>query len=642
MVFSLPSLPSGLLGGLIDTSPQVFYPPTRNTPTKTSRARSTSKSSVRSNFAIESPSRQTVSLPSQSHPNAHTPLAPNNNVGNLLPASASVTDLTGEWEPLANGGLAGIARRSSISSHASFDGGIRSCSSPSPTKTPTRPTHRRCHSAQPAALSSPNSKYTLPPPPTGKLQDFSLSRNPLASTSAISLPTLVEGEAEVQPSTASRRSMPPSPLIRPFSCRKISPVSPSMKSDMTLDEESEDEADGEGDVSGMRHIKLSLGRANSTSSVPPPSVNKPLLDGHSSMLPPPLNPIDIAYASSSKAHPKMPTRPLLSPRSWSVQDIHSLSTGPVKGLHSRRSSVSSTSSVSDIAVLATWSFPTAATVRGSIADPPGQEPIPERGRQPGPSERLKERLRNIPGVETGPLPVSGSLPNVNSPSRKPVNSGNGVIRPSRPLPSYLRNGHRHTHSSPNLLAIPSAITPSRSGAMGPPALPSSPSNPPLPPPRPFPRRPTTSRLRQPNPLSMPNRPLPSHQSQSSIGSGGAKELGSSPGSSGSLSETSTLCPSPTISVKSLPSVTVQSDTEDNISKDDNSKAWWSFTPFSKRDRSQSSERAADSMKQGIGVRLVSDDEEVFGPQIALRSNDWETPASVSIEDTEDYIDLEDM
>ncbi|WWC71143.1 uncharacterized protein I206_105096 [Kwoniella pini CBS 10737] len=623
MVFSLPSLPSGILGGLIDTSPQVFYPPTRNTPTKPSRARSTSKSSVRSN--IDSPSGQLIPLPSPTV----TPLGQNQNVGNLLPASASVKDLTGDWEPLVSGGIAGN-KRVSIGSDLSAEYGGRSCSSPSTAKTPTRPNHRRSQSAQPATLSSPNSQYSLPPPPTGKLQEFSKSRNSLASTSAISLPTLIEGELD-GPGQTSKRSMPPSPLIRPFGARKISPVSPSMKSDLTLEEES----DEDGDIPKLKFVKSSLGRANSTSSVPPPLVNRSTPDGYFTMPPPSLNSINITYSPSSEAQNKSTAKPLLSPRSWSVQDIHSLSNHPAKDSYSRRGSISSTSSVSDIAVLATWSFPNAIT---STKDKRGQgDDVPERGRKPGHSERLKERLKNIPGIETGPLPISGSLPNVNSPNHKLSSDGNSIIRPSRPLPSYLRSGHRHTHSSPNLLTIPRTSTPNRSGTMGPPALPTSPSNSLLPPPKPVQRRPTTSRLRQPNPLSMPIKNLHRSQSQNSTSSG-RKILGSSPDSTTSSSEDSTLCPSPTTSIKSLSSLNVQSDSDDGLSKDDTSKAWWSFGHFNKRGQSQSTEIDLGTTKKGIGVD-GEDGIEILSNLSNLTESDWD---SNHTEDTEDYIDLENM
>ncbi|WVW85120.1 hypothetical protein I302_107157 [Kwoniella bestiolae CBS 10118] len=614
MVFTLPSLPSGILGGLIDTSPPVFYPTTRNTPTKLSRTRSRSRSNA----------TQTVDSPIQTIPPSPslTPIKSNQNtgLGSLLPASASVTDLTGDWEPLPGGGL-GEKRRLSTSSFNGTALGSRACSPPPRLKTPTRPTHRRCHSALPASAL---------PPPTGKLQEFSISRNPLASTSAISLPTLIEGQGE-----PSHRSMPPSPLINPHSRKpsksKISPIS------LTLALE-EEEGDDEDRIPELQFTKPSLERSNSNSSVPPPNLS----NSYASMPPPPLNPINITYSPSSKNRmARSPTRPIASPRSWSVQDIHSLTGTPRKGLHSRRSSIESTSSVSDIAVLATWSFPDTPPKNDGIAAGDMISDMDRgRGRKPGSSERLKERLKNIPGIETGSFafPSSGSLPSLPKPpvplgtsnTDTPDSKTTTLVKPSRPLPSYLRNGsgHRHTHSSPNLLTIPTR----QHGTMGPPALPSFSSNPLFPPPKPVQRRPTTSRLRQPNPLSMPT-----HQTQPSLG--GGKELGSSPGSTGSLSETSTLCPSPTASIKSLPSVSVNSDSENMAPSGNGGKAWWSFPAF-KRDRSHSRESDRDK---------DDGDVEVLSRLVVRKEYGWEVESEILGKGTEDhdgeeeeYIDLENM
>ncbi|WVQ65492.1 uncharacterized protein L199_003668 [Kwoniella botswanensis] len=638
MVFTLPSLPSGILGGLIDTSPPVFYPPTRNTPTKPPRTRSRSRSSA--HHQIDSPIQAVPPSPSLT-PVKQTQPYPG--LGNLLPASASVTDLTGDWEPLPGGGL-GEKRRLSISSVASHGYSHDSRpNSPPPfiprLKTPTRPTHRRCHSALPASSSSSSIAFSLPPP-TGKLQEFSISRNPLASTSAISLPTLIEGQGE--PST-SHRSVPASPSLNPHSRKpsksKISPISPNLP----LEEESKLE---DNQIPELKFTKTSLERSNSNSSVPPPNHSYPC--SYQSMPPPPLrpDPINISYspASSSKNRKsKTPSRPIASPRSWSVQDIHSLTGGiPRKGLHSRRGSIESTSSVSDIAVLATWSFPNTPPKNNQNevdSDPPDNS----RGRKPGPSERLKERLKNIPGIETGPFqfPSSGSLPSLPKPLVPLPLGVDGIpIKPSRPLPSHLKRvGHRHTHSSPDLLTIPtSTSTPTRQahGQMGPPAIPPT-SNPLFPPPKPVQRRPTTSRLRQPNPLSMST-----HQGQPSLAVG--KELGSSPGSIDSLSDTSTLCASPTTSVKSLPSVSADADSiaYTNIS----GKAWWSFTPF-KRSNSYSSERSDDHKERGQEEDDEDDSVEVLSKLVTRKEYDWELHSSkvrtgMEEHEEEEYIDLDDM
>ncbi|OCF56972.1 hypothetical protein L486_05828 [Kwoniella mangroviensis CBS 10435] len=639
MVFTLPSLPSRLLGGLIDTSPPVFYPPTRNTPTKPPRTRSRSRSSAHDQ--IDSPIQTIPPSPSLT-PVKQTQPYPG--LGNLLPASASVTDLTGDWAPLPGGGL-GEKRRLSISSAASHGYGHNSRpNSPPPSntrlKTPTRPTHRRCHSALPASSSSSSSIAFSLPQTTGKLQEFSISRNPLASTSAISLPTLIEGQGE--PST-SHRSVPASPLINPHSRKpsksKISPISPNLP----LEEESEFE---DNPIPELKFTKASLERSNSNSSVPPP--NHSYSCSYQSMPPPPLrpDPINMTYSpsSSSKNRKIKPLiRPIASPRSWSVQDIHSLTGGTSrKGLHSRRGSIESTSSVSDIAVLATWSFPNTPPKNNQKEVDPDPSDT-SRGRKSGPSERLKERLKNIPGIETGSFqfPSSGSLPSLPKPLVPlPLGVDGNPIKPSRPLPSHLNGvGHRHTHSSPNLINIPtSTSTPTRQahGQMGPPAIPPT-SNPLFLPPKPVQRRPTTSRLRQPNPLSMST-----HQNQPSLV--GGKELGSSPGSIGSLSDTSTLCPSPTTSVKSLPPLSADADSIAYTNT--HGKAWWSFTSF-KRSNSYSSERSDDQKEKGREEEDEDDGVEVLSKLVMGTEQDWESDSNgirtrMKEHEEEEYIDLDNM
>ncbi|WWC88279.1 uncharacterized protein L201_003186 [Kwoniella dendrophila CBS 6074] len=768
MVFTLPSLPSGILENFIDTSPQVFYPTssstTRNTPTKRTcpnintdqRHRSSSRSSVNSNNhyykyddIYELPQKTSIQL---LPPTTPTKTPKKQHLGNLLPASASLDDLTGDWEPLPNGGLA-EKRRLSISNSINNksvtetygNGLLRYCSSPTklPTTTtnttPTRPVHRRCHSALPSTSSPSTStikgkiKDEIPSPLiTGKLKEFSISKNPLASTSAISLPTLKEGEFDEnhhQPLWSNRQnqdgngSISPSPLVRPHdrksSKSKITPASPSLRSELSLDfKEEEEELVDDTDQNELPHdvkppkIK-SLKRHNTTlSSVPPPLDSQP---HYSSMPPPPLNPINITYSpSSSKVRHRKSfrttsistsmTRPLLSPRSWSVQDIHSLSPSSSssssisstncdknKGLHSRRSSVESTSSVSDIAVLATWSFPNSnidpTKVNDDDRDTDKKGDV-ERGRKPGPSsERLKERLRNIPGIETGSFrfPSSGSLPLLNNNNNNKLERGKDhkklmrnnttVIKPSKPiLPPHLKIGHRHTHSSPNLLTIPSSTsspTLSRQGQgqglMGPPSSSfSTPSvgNPAFPPPpKPVQRRPTTSRLRHPNPLSMStNHHNHHHQTQTFLTSSstgiGSMGLGSSPGSGSidslSLSDISSSTSasniysesSPTNSIKSLPSVNIPSDSEDGIGKQD--KTWWSSSPFTSFKRNRSESQSSERNNTQLGVFQNKQDVIEVLPQLVNRKEyEWEQSIKVVDDhnddgDDEQYIDLDNM
>ncbi|WVF69106.1 hypothetical protein IAT40_003880 [Kwoniella sp. CBS 6097] len=591
MVFSLPSLPSGLFTSLIDTSPPVFYPApssSRNTPTKPrARAQSTTDSPQRPREALPSPSRQ-----------QHVPDA--------LPASASVHDFQGEWEPLASGGI-----------------GDRRCSISAPPNmaqlTPTRPTHRRAHSALPTAGRL--SFSTQPLGPTGRLTE--ISRNSLASTSAVSLPTLAEGVVET-PLTSARSggSVPPSPLVRPRrrTSAKTSPISPSLNV-------SDDRTESLVDIPDLNVAKTVYNRQRAHSSVPPPhhpgesSMPPHHQAGESSMPPPPLRPMNITY-SPSKARP--PSRPLISPRSWSAQDIHSAagSRSPsYKGMHSRRASIESNSSVSvsDVAVLATWSFPNKNQPEHQEAENGDDVKEEDRGRRFGPSERLKERLRNIPGVETGPFPSSSSVPSLNT--ARPTKRSNTIVRPSRPLPSHLTARHRHTHSSPNLLQIPGATIGS---SMGPPAIPVSTSNPLLPPPKPVTRRPTTSRLRQPNPLTMATDSPGKQQHHGTC-------LGSSPGSMGSVSDTSTLCPSPTTSVKSLPAANLSDDGESEKSQ----KGRWGL-PGIKRGVSLSRAEKKDVIVE-IGRDQRRSSLSDTSSQVTINDRgEWESG------DEEEYIDLDDM
>ncbi|CAD6579504.1 MAG: hypothetical protein TREMPRED_002511 [Tremellales sp. Tagirdzhanova-0007] len=261
---------------LVDTSPPVFYPPKH-------RNRSSSYSN---NARPVSPS-----LPQ---------LVPSVSVGNLLPASASANDVSGIWEP--------VHRRPSIG-----DGGKGGASNP------TRPHHRRAQSALPStsnraqisnhAQTQPQMRGRLAPSPIGRLQEY--SRNPLASASAVSLPTLAELEAQ-DPDPL----IPPSPLVRPRH-------RPSSRGSM---------------ISLVEQPPP--GSAVFSSSVPPPQ--------HSSMPPPSL---------PTRSVPRPPPSPSAkSSRSVSECRLHA---------HPRRPSMGSTSSVSDVAVLSIWSFPSSPEKSGA-------------------------------------------------------------------------------------------------------------------------------------------------------------------------------------------------------------------------------------------------------------------------------------
>ncbi|OCF39239.1 hypothetical protein I317_06957 [Kwoniella heveanensis CBS 569] len=596
MVFNLPSLSSGLFASLIDTSPPVFYPASASTSTPTK-----GRTGAQSTTASPQRPRKLLPLASPSGDKQQLQQLPPDS----LPASASGHDFGGEWEPLASGGI-----------------GERRCSIGAPPLgtaqlTPTRPTHRRAHSALPTSgrLSFSPRSASNQAGPTGKLTE--ISRNSLASTSAVSLPTLAEGVVDVSlPSARAGGSMPPSPLVRP--CTQTSAGTNSISPSFNV---SDDCFEDLADVPDLQAPKTVYNRQRAHSSVPPPQ--NQVLD--SNMPPPPLRPMNITY-SPSKA--RTPSRPPVSPRSWSSQDIHTATGSPYKGMHSRRASIESNSSVSvsDVAVLATWSFPNKGAHRRMKEGYDGDRE--ERGRKFGPSDLLKERLRNIPGVETGPFPSSSSVPSLNTARpNAPARRSNTIVRPSRPLPSHLTSRHRHTHSSPNLLQIPGATIGS---SMGPPAVPVSTSNPLLPPPKPVTRRPTTSRLRQPNPLIMPTDATAHHHHHGSIG--GGRELGSSPGSIGSISDTSTLCPSPTTSVKSLPAANLSDDSENEKSQ----KAWWGIP----------------GIKRGVSLSRVTEKKQVLIEitREGRRSSISDTSSQITIndaggwdsEDEEEYIDLDDM
>ncbi|KAK8870104.1 hypothetical protein IAR55_000674 [Kwoniella newhampshirensis] len=707
MVFQFPSLPSGKFSTFIDTSPPVFYPAPKPTPPRDrSRSKSTNVDSPGRPYL---PSYQSSYSLSNAQYKADEPVpdCPSSRprLGNLLHASISVSDVSERiWEPLPGGGL--NQRRGSVGSASiasSSIGGGGGGGGGGGSWTPTKPSHRRSQSALPLPGRNHPSSAPAPvqplfsrpsPSPMGRLQEF--SRNALASTSAVSLPTLVESETDICTSAGGGHSVPASPIVRPLhrpvsQTARIIPPSPLLSPTSSSSPIAELEE-------GLQGVTVS---GPVYSSVPPPQ--------HQSMPPPSyLPPLPFALPSPSRAGGR--SRPPASPRSWSVQDISAGVTRP-PSLRHRRASIESNSSVSlsDVAVLATWSFPASPENRA----PAGSETTSalggggdeERGRKPGPSERLKERLRNISGVETTSSlssSLSISLGLAGSGGGSPISRGNAsgtpprstMTRPSRPLPSHLSNLHRHTHSSPNLLQLPTPPKPVAGSitSMGPPA----PPNPLLPPPKPQ-RRPTTTRLRQPNPLSMPVDHTQGHGhgfsiSQSStysvgtstiVGGGGGKELSSSPGSMVSDSS-SLLCPSPTSSVKSLPIISSvhhpldrsysrdggRSGVDDATSRGSLSRTdteidteapeervWWRLPSFvggggggggsKERSRSDSiattSTTMCDMVQPAVDSRDFRDFSMTGGTGRELKDGlSTLTSCAGSGEDDEDYIDLDNM
>ncbi|WVQ73453.1 hypothetical protein IAR50_003025 [Cryptococcus sp. DSM 104548] len=605
MVFSLPQFPLGVFS-FIDTSPPIVYP---SKPTPLHRKRSNTTTAVSTPRSHEAPTSLAPPPPfpklrhQASKRSLHQPQGGQGKETKTLAASMSTLDLGTMWQPLAGGGLE--ERRRSISQ---LDGA-----------KPVRPGHRRCQSA----ISSPRS----PPPPTlstysqspssdfgprPSLQEY--SRKSISSASATSLPTLAEmgqgmdaeyvGVSASGPVTCGGRvSIPPSPIVRPRArlSRGSSVISlSSSPSSSLLHTPGED----------TRHRSL----------VPRPQPPAPEARKYSSMPPPPLHPspASITYSPSKTFHRPRPSR---------TQSFRDIDNSLQRPLHSRRASVDSLGSVevSDVAVMATWSFPASPSPEKKTPTKLDVGQDDNRGRRLGTSNRLRERLKNLSELDTGWRPsVSSPASSLSGrTSASSMDSTDTVIRPSRPLPSHLTSRHRHTHSSPNVLfQVSNSATGSPGGAMGPP------SQPLLPPPRPQ-RRTTTTRLRNPNPLSMHTQSTAGLHRASSVGAGGKSELSSSPGSM--VSDTTT-CPSPTSSIRSLPAGNMTSipaihlNGESAVAKAES--RWWAAIGSFRRTRSKSNLLSTDEVSVAKSVAGTEDQTEEFG--LDLDDN------------KEEYIDMDHM
>jgi hypothetical protein len=383
MVFSLPHLPSlPSLRNILDPEPQVLYPPSAtNTP-------------------LPSPSAKA-------------------RIKNLPP----VPD---DWAQERERG-----RRTSISSSSSRHGLAPPSASPASAGGLGRPTHRRAHSAMPL--------HAAPVHAQGRLTEFSLGQNLLASTSALSLPTLVEAEADtyIEPGLHRRRGS---------------------RSSITSN------------TSGMSSLPPSPRRPHASLPNPNPT-----------SVPPPV--------------PRTSKRPVLSPRAWSVTDVRpiheheseaetSSNVNPKanatagKGLtrhqsytttrpaiisapaRPRLAAVSerrmSSSQVSDVAVLASWHFPDEAATEGpggsggSTSGPveagnigsgkPGLQRTHSAMPSAGSSRDLADRLRSLAAIDTSSSTLSTSS------TTTPTGAGTNLI----PRPFQPKLSHRYTHSSPNL------------------------------------------------------------------------------------------------------------------------------------------------------------------------------------------------
>lgn len=517
--FTMPSVAS--VRSLLNSSPPLVYPTSSPSQRKLPRSDSTS--------AVVTPTRKDAGRAGGSAQLVESPPAI---------STSGRRSIMGER---TYGGQAGPSRRNSASE-----------TTPERPFAGDRPKHKRSHSVVSGAPRRPG------PAPLGRLQEF--SRNPLASVSAVSLPTLVELNGPTGENDTRIDSVPPSPLSRPRHRRlsKSSMIDPRSSSTASLNETLSKVPQSTGSALSRRN-SARAGHQRTPSSVPPPQA----------MLPPRL------------------VRPASSPRSWSVQDAR---TDP-RGL-SRRCSISSTSSVSDVAVLATWYFPDHPENRGRERD--DETPQSTSTSHAGPSNRLRERLQSLHALDTSSLPDITPKAVVNSAD----GSRTGPARPLSHLPPHLLR-HRHSISTPNAalqssslisLSCPSDLRPNRPHV-----------NPLLPPPRP-PLRPTTSRLRRPNPLSMPTG-LPTSQSQVSLVGAGVQvehpAISSSPGSMISDSQSmlsysdidasSNRTPSPTESTIPLPLV-------DEDGKDGG--RWYGLKSWASGGRPDKTRRGSEVSEQG--------------------------------------------
>lgn len=409
MVFKLPSLPSlPSLKSLLDSEPQVLYPPSAtNTP---------------------APSPSKVAR-------------------KVLPPVPD--DWAHEREARGRRNSTASASASRLVAPAAGAGGVR------------RPGHRRAHSALPpgagggkgsaTASASVPSMHINAPLPLGRLTEF--SRNPHASTSALSLPTLLELEME----------------------------------------------DGEG-PNGAR-LQRRDSRASITSSISdmsslPPSPRRPGHGhGHGQMMSLP-NPGNVPPPISSSGHRGRTARPAAPPRFRSAMDVrvtpnptggsgagseggrrsragltrhlsYSTPVTPGPGGPRPRPQISerrqSSSQISDVAVLASWSFP-------ATPPPACRANLPTQASTSTSTSNLAERLRSLAMLDTRTRvqdqPSSLGL-TINDQSGR--EAGIEVdfeveIEPLAPLPALVprfghplggvqqrpRLSHRYTHSSPNL------------------------------------------------------------------------------------------------------------------------------------------------------------------------------------------------
>ncbi|KAI9634625.1 uncharacterized protein MKK02DRAFT_37505 [Dioszegia hungarica] len=479
---SLASFPSvSSLRNLLDPEPQVFYPAPKSPTRRRERERRDSTSSTRSTASLQpggqydSPARRT-------------------GLGRLEGASRSAVDVTG-WEGVENP-LLELGRRHSLSLGSSGQkpvgrAGNTEVSSPL-RSSPSRPSHRRAHSA----LPTPGYPYPRPASsagPRGRLTEF--SRNALASSSAISLPTLCESEVD-DPADDQDTTPLQTRLYRRLSTQATiiipsPPLSPT--------------SSYAGSLPSPLSLNMSLGSHSSNSSVDASDYFGRPEEEDSDRTPQPKRRMSTLGVSLS---PKMASsvpppqrvarlRPPPSPRSLSDQParsrqrVRTQSLGPTLGMalplgRSVSAGTGSTVSTSDVAVMATWAFP---------SSPERMDPQPSAHMGVGePSGRLKERLQALSMLDTSSSSAVSEADSstLDTPAERITTPAHTTQNRAFQFPSpHLSHlGHRHAQSSPHALAGP--CRPGRESTSGPPVA------------RPSHRRTLTpSRLRSPQLLSLP-------------------------------------------------------------------------------------------------------------------------------------------
>lgn len=443
MVFSLPSLPSfQSVRSLLDTEPQVLYPSsaTNHTRPPPSPVRAPTNAAGR------------VLPPVPDWDRGRPTQAQGHRRGRRQSQSQSRSVAAG---PSSSNGL---GLNFNPSSHGNGNGLAPGCGKTGQGQGQTRPTHRRSQSAVPA--------ITATSLPLGRLTEY--SRNSLASTSATSLPTLVEHEID-NPGAGTGAGTAAG-------------------------------IGGEGQTRTRRSSRASIYSQHSQHSqhsnyspysqgVSLPS--SPLRPAATISQSVPL-PLDLSVPPPPRARNQLLTRPPPTPRAWSSADVRLRVSPPnsaqdcIPGLQPGDTNLNgrmnmtrhasyiqghgkgkgSISQVSDVAVLATWSFPDTHTDSSSSSSS-------SRGRRTSDQgvSNLADRLKSLSTLQTdlGPLALphhsSANTPTDTNPNAQALRRPSNASLAPHPSPGFgptilsstPRNAghprivHRSSHSSPNIL-----------------------------------------------------------------------------------------------------------------------------------------------------------------------------------------------